>query len=734
METEEDFLSIGASVEGNDAVPSLSHTGLNLAPSGTSAESDFRTGWIYSLKKSELAAQLVRFGLDGTGTVEEMRRRIVRFIREGQVSPQPVTKPFGFPGNSAVVPTVSSTATLTTTTVTTTVTATSSGYIAGRVVPSPVVYTSTSQPVPLPINPGMSNSFNTNPIQVYKWGVTFNGRSDPVTFLERLEEICIAQNIHPDRLLPHLPEVLQGEAALWYRNNRVNYRTWEEFTGEFKIFYYPVNYEVDLEAKISRRVQRHNESVTAYITDLQTLIRRHGSISLNQELQWLYRNLLPEFRQYVRRGDFHDISSFSRITKEFELLNQELQRSSRTYAPSDVEARPNNTPRRDRLENEHAGARSNLMVIQSQSPSQSKQRHVSVTPRVSRYPYRAPNSAKQTSEAICWRCGQTGHFRRQCTSEPKIFCSRCKKTGVLSRNCPCVSPRKREPNRTEISQEQHYSPTEIVEELPQIIRQEIRPVVKIRYRNTDYLALLDTGAAHSYIGKKLTEQCQTSKAIPVKPTVKGARLANGATESISTAFRMKIQVGEQSLNEVFHSLKDLVSDMIIGMDILGKHDFQIDLRTRQIRLNAKLIRSSAEGLQVNPKKNVEQTTEKLRKGQRQASVSKGSRLPIKTSLQSPVEEFRRRQTNKFSDSKDVLLKNSDRVPVEKNVCWRCGIPGHLRGVCQRRFILFCSRCGTLGVRSQDCKCRCIPSRSNHSESWAEGGWSRGRSTGVQTSI
>ncbi|XP_030752316.1 uncharacterized protein LOC115879552 isoform X2 [Sitophilus oryzae] len=699
METEEDFLSIGASVEGNDAVPSLSHTGLNLAPSGTSAESDFRTGWIYSLKKSELAAQLLRFGLDSTGTVEEMRRRIVRFIREGQAGPQPVTQPFGFPGNSAVVPTVSSTATLTTTTVT----ATSSGHIAGRVVSSPVVYTSTSQPAPLPINPGMSNSFNTDPIQVYKWGVTFNGRSDPVTFLERLEEICIAQNIHPDHLLPHLPEVLQGEAALWYRNNRVNYRTWEEFTKEFKIFYYPVNYEVDLEVKISRRVQRHNESVTAYITDLQTLIRRHGSISPNQELQWLYRNLLPEFRQYVRRGDFHDISSFSRITKEFELLNQELRRSSRTFTSSDVEPRPNSTPRRVVPENEHAGARSNLMVIQSQSPSQSKQRHVSVTPRVVRYPHRAPNSAKQTSEAICWRCGQTGHFRRQCTSESKIFCSRRKKTGVLSRNCPCVSPGNLESNRTEIFHEQQYSPTEIVEEPAQIIRQEIRPVVKIRYRNTDYLALLDTGAAHSYIGKKLTEQCQTSKAIPVKPTVKGARLANGATESISTAFRMKIQVGEQSLNEVFHSLKDLVSDMIIGMDILGKHDFQIDLRTRQIRLNAKLIRSSAESLQVNPKKSVEQTTEKLRKGQCQASVSKGSRLPIKTSLQSPVEEFRRRQTNKFSDSKDVLLKNSDRVPVEKNVCWRCRNPGHLRGVCQRRFLLFCSRCGTLGVRSQDCK-------------------------------
>ncbi|XP_030764870.1 activity-regulated cytoskeleton associated protein 2-like [Sitophilus oryzae] len=182
---------------------------------------------------------------------------------------------------------------------------------------------------PLPPTPGPNQSQNVSPLDVRKWGVTFDGRSDPATFLEKLEEICAAQSIQPNRLLPQLPEVLQGEAALWYRNNRGNYRSWEDFTREFKIFYYPVNYEVDLEAKISRRVQKPNEFVTAYITDLQTLICRHGNISTSQELQWLYRNLLPEYRQYARRGDFHDISSFSQIT-----IHQ--PRSSKNYQKSYV--------------------------------------------------------------------------------------------------------------------------------------------------------------------------------------------------------------------------------------------------------------------------------------------------------------------------------------------------------------------------------------------------------------
>ncbi|KAF5290972.1 hypothetical protein FQR65_LT11490 [Abscondita terminalis] len=47
----------------------------------------------------------------------------------------------------------------------------------------------------------------------YFVSVFFNGRSDPVTFLERLDEACEQHDLTPDMLLPALPEILTDNSA-----------------------------------------------------------------------------------------------------------------------------------------------------------------------------------------------------------------------------------------------------------------------------------------------------------------------------------------------------------------------------------------------------------------------------------------------------------------------------------------------------------------------------------------
>lgn len=49
--------------------------------SGPGGEKDGRVGWIYSLKKSELMAEMERCGLPTEGKVEELRQRFVDFLR-----------------------------------------------------------------------------------------------------------------------------------------------------------------------------------------------------------------------------------------------------------------------------------------------------------------------------------------------------------------------------------------------------------------------------------------------------------------------------------------------------------------------------------------------------------------------------------------------------------------------------------------------------------------------------
>lgn len=50
------------------------------------------------------------------------------------------------------------------------------------------------------------------------------------------------------------------------------------------------------------------------------------------------------------------------------------------------------------------------------------------------------------------------------------------------------------------------------------------------------------------------------------------------------------------------------------------------------------------------------------------------------------------------------------LPVAHGLCWRCGRPGHLRISCNRKAILFCSRCGKVGVQSRYCDCRGAPAK------------------------
>lgn len=89
----------------------------------------------------------------------------------------------------------------------------------------------------------------------------------------------------------------------------------------------PVSYQGDIEIEIARRLQNPGEPVLSYVTELQTLIRRHGQINEDQTLQWLYRNLLLEYRLQVRRADFTNVVEFLSAVRELEDLLAEIKPS-----------------------------------------------------------------------------------------------------------------------------------------------------------------------------------------------------------------------------------------------------------------------------------------------------------------------------------------------------------------------------------------------------------------------
>lgn len=337
---------------------------------------DVRVTWIYKLRKEDLTTELEKFRLDSSGTVDEKRKRLIRFIRDGQTSPQPTkTTPFLFP---TAPPTTENT----------------------QKIHSPKVDLK----------------------EVRKWNVYYNGKGDPAAFIERLEELCVQTQIPIDNLLPILPELLKDAPLLWYRSNNRHWRTWQDFVNEFRTYYFPVNYLEDLEADISRRLQRPGEPVTTYLTDLQTLIRRHGKIPPSEELRWLYRNMLPEYKLYIRKDEIDNTPTLAAKMREYE----DLQRAIKASQSPACSTRPSATTHTTTESSRQKEQKTDQRPLLPSRPSRTQPMDVTRRP--------PPSTHDQT---ICWRCGQTGHLRADCHFPPRIFCSRCGQRGVMSRDCRC---------------------------------------------------------------------------------------------------------------------------------------------------------------------------------------------------------------------------------------------------------------------------------------------------------
>jgi len=218
--------------------------------------------------------------------------------------------------------------------------------------------------------------------QIRKWGCHFDGK-DPLSFLERVEELQLGYGFSGEQLLMGLPELLRGETLLWYRNNRASWTTWEEFTQEFRQQYLPRRYRSQMVREIQGRMQRPDEPFQKYATAMLTNMRRAGGFSQEDQIDRLYENMHPEYKLYVRLDDISSLSELSARAAEYEAIEKQRRERSEKKTPA--------------------------------------------RPTVAATTY--------SREECCWKCKQRGHTRFDCKRPPKKFCSRCGKDGVLTKDC-----------------------------------------------------------------------------------------------------------------------------------------------------------------------------------------------------------------------------------------------------------------------------------------------------------
>lgn len=298
--------------------------------------------WIYRLTKAQAVREATQLGLDPTGTIDAIRRRLSQYVSEHPEMTGP-----GKAGPTAASSAVADDSTLS--------------------------HAGTDELA------WHAKAMN----QIRKWGCHFEGR-DPLSFLERIDDYQLQYRFSGEYMLAGLPELLRGDALLWYRNNRDDWAAWEDFIRAFRSQYLPRRFQARLKREIQERRQLPDEPFDKYATAILTMIRRAGGFSADDKVDRIYENLRVEYKMYIRSEDIADISDLTTRAREFE----ELKRAQG----------------QEKRENER----------------------------------RTPSAAIATEydrQTSCWRCKQRGHDRFNCRRPARKFCSQCGKDGVFTRDC-----------------------------------------------------------------------------------------------------------------------------------------------------------------------------------------------------------------------------------------------------------------------------------------------------------
>lgn len=240
--------------------------------------------WIYKLSKEKLVGIANLYGVESSGTLDEVRRQMNAYIDEHP-------EEFACKRGEALVPPLISMATL---------------EPRGGTVFS------------VPESPDDDGRVMD---KIRKWGCHFDGR-DPAAFLERIHELQNSYRISGAQLLRGLPEILKGNALLWYRNFYGGWRTWTDFETAFRRYYFPRRYAASLRRKVANRYQLPEEKFEPYAAAKLTLLRQAGGFTPEEQLELIYDHMRPEYKRYIRLDDVVDIIELLGRATEHEEIEQ----------------------------------------------------------------------------------------------------------------------------------------------------------------------------------------------------------------------------------------------------------------------------------------------------------------------------------------------------------------------------------------------------------------------------
>lgn len=280
---------------------------------------------------------------------------------------------------------------------------------------------SQNQPTP------SSSSYKTQ--RVEKWGLKFTGDTKQLSvhnFLERASELRVARGISEKELFESAIDLFSNKALNWFRANRSRFNNWQSLSELLCKHFEPPDYRPRLFREILERTQDPSESIVDYLSSMNALFRRYGSMPAVAQLDIVSRNLSPFYTTQLPV-----VNSLDELEEECLKLEAKKYRAEH-YVP----------PSRKR----HGFVEPDFAFISTDEPLPSASRNAPnnmvnfPAPTSEVVEVRQQPSGHNTSRSvICWNCKKAGHINRQCPDPKKIHCFKCGTPDVTARSCPKCS-------------------------------------------------------------------------------------------------------------------------------------------------------------------------------------------------------------------------------------------------------------------------------------------------------
>lgn len=275
---------------------------------------------------------------------------------------------------------------------------------------------------------------------VRKWNLKFDGRREPISFIERLDELMDAYGVNGIEILKALPELLRDHALLWYRNGKDSWHDYDGFRNHFKRSFFPPGYAQSLEEELRKRTQGENEPFREFVVALSTLARRNGNFSRYRLLELLYANMRPEYKIMVCWNDFTTLDELIDKAENYEAY----VRARNSFRPPPTPAvalvpelayTPRNRIDRRPYHTSIVETTDNLEL----APRRRRDQPQPLSPRSDRPTDEQIHSPPEPfrRNLVCWNCDGPGHLFRDCQLPKVLRCFYCKKRGIATNACRC---------------------------------------------------------------------------------------------------------------------------------------------------------------------------------------------------------------------------------------------------------------------------------------------------------